>query len=385
MKTAGIICEYNPFHNGHAYMIGKLKEEGFDRVVCFMSGNFTQRGEPAVIDKYIRARGALKAGADLVLEMPVIFATSSAADFANCGVSMAAQSGFCNALCFGVEKEVLDENGNLRAIGSAPVDEEILRKFLSLGFPYPDALSRATGQEQLPPNAILAYEYERAIRRFAKGKLVPYPIERIGDGYATETPSGSPFASATAIRGLLEKKELHEASLYMPPDELIAGEYVDPEQTARLSSLTFPDSLSVLLSDRLLREPDLTRYLDVSREIADRLKKRKDLLLSYESRIADTKTRQYTYTRIARALLHIVLSITKEDAENLKEEGFFRYWRVLAYRKDSKLLSEISIDKPVITRIAQLLKFCPEDIYYDQIYYALTQSPSEYVRNPYII
>lgn len=375
MKTAAIICEYNPFHNGHAYMLRTLREEGFDRIVCFMSGNFVQRGEPAIVDKYTRAKAALLSGADLVLEMPVIFATSSARDFASCGVRLATETGVCTHLCYGIEPESDPASAGLPEIS---LENEEIAQYLKEGYPYPEAVSRATGLPKRGPNAILAAEYRRALSLFADGTILPYPVQRIGDRYDSDTVSGEGYASARSIRNMILSGQGSE----------IAGE-VPAEELADIlsSSPVTADHLSLLLSDRLLREEDFTKYLDVSREISERLRNRRNILMSFTDRIADTKTRQYTYTRIQRALLHIILGITEEAAANLKRDGWFRYFRVLAYRKESGLLREIkrSASVPVISRTADLLEIAPSDFYYDQLYLGIHNGLSEYLRSPFIL
>lgn len=352
-------------------MISLLREKyGFNNVICIMSGNFVQRGEPAVLDKYTRAEEALCGGADLILELPVTFATSSAREFASAGAALADKLKIGGTLAFGVEpgitKEMLSE---LPDSDSTEVKEN-LRK----GMTYPEAVSKTFGMNVSGPNTILASEYVRALKSTSLTSLL---IERKGDGYSSDIHKGKGFASAKAVRNLLSEGDFTEASLLTgSPSEVFTG-----------CSLTFPDMLSSVLSDKLLLSDDYSAYLDVSREINDRLLNRKNLIMSFSERVDDTKTRQYTRSRISRALLHIALGITKEKAGKLKALGYIDYIRVLGYRKDSGLLNEIkkNSELPVYSKSAAFAEDHPDEIYYDQLYYSLTSQKSEFLRSPVII
>lgn len=371
MKNACIICEYNPFHNGHRYMISLLKEKyGFDGVTCIMSGNYVQRGEPAVLDKYTRAESALKGGADLVIELPAVFATSSARDFAAAGTAIAAKLSIIDTIAFGVESGTT--LSSLKSLPSEDSDE--VKRNLSCGMTYPEAVSKAYGMNIAGPNTILAAEYLRALH---DTDITPLLIERKGDGYADEVSSGSGFASAAAVRALLKERRYDEAGK-------LAG--TGPE-VFRNSPLTFPDMLSALLSEKLLRSDDFTSYLDVSREINDRLRNRRNLIMSFSERVDDTKTRQYTRSRISRALLHIVLGITAEEAGSLKASGYADHIRVLGYRKESGLLNEIKKNSSlaIYAKSSSFAEDHPAEMYRDQLYCSLTSQKSEYLRSPVII
>ena len=371
MKNAIIICEYNPFHNGHRYMINLLKEKyGFGSVICIMSGNFIQRGEPAVLDKYTRAKEALNGGADLVLELPVTFATSSAREFASAGVALADKLNTGGTLAFGVEPGTTEET----LFGLPDSESEEVKEKLRNGMTYPEAVSKTYGTDIPGPNTILASEYMRALKTADLDALL---IERKGDGYSADIHMGKDFASAKAVRKLLSEGAFSEAA------ELTGS----PLEIFSTCSLTFPDMLSPVLSEKLLLSDDYSAYLDVSREINDRLLNRKNLIMSFSERIDDTKTRQYTRSRISRALLHIALGITKEKAEVLKSLGYIEYIRVLGYRKDSGLLNEIknNSELPIYSKSAVFAEDHPEEIYYDQLYYSLTSQKSEFLRSPVII
>ena len=345
MKVVGLIAEYNPFHNGHLYHIQKARElTGAEYVIVIMSGDFVQRGAPAVYDKYTRSMMALKSGADLVLEMPSVFATSSAEDFAACGVALLDQLGIVDFLCFGSE---CGEVGPLLKIAGVLSEEqedyqELLKDYVRSGLTYPDARAKAlTSWLSLDPlessllfshNNILGIEYIKALLRRKSG-IIPITVKRTGHGYHDLSLSGE-FASATAIRKLLAS-----------PDGLTSIASQVPEQVleAILQGMpVFPDDLTSLLNYTLLTLSrdgrDLTEYLDISEELEGRIK---SLLLQYKTfteRTEDLKTRQYTYSRISRCLLHLLLGIRQDDAARYRENGYSGYARVLGFKKESAVL-----------------------------------------------
>ncbi|MBS6643050.1 MAG: nucleotidyltransferase [Clostridiaceae bacterium] len=345
MKVVGLIAEYNPFHNGHLYHIQKARElTGAEYVIVIMSGDFVQRGAPAVYDKYTRSMMALKSGADLVLEMPSVFATSSAEDFAACGVALLDQLGIVDFLCFGSE---CGEVGPLLKIAGVLSEEqedyqELLKDYVRSGLTYPDARAKALtswlsldpleSSLLLSPNNILGIEYIKALLRRKSG-IIPITVKRTGHGYHDLSLSGE-FASATAIRKLLAG-----------PDGLTSIASQVPEQVleAILQGMpVFPDDLTSLLNYTLLTLSrdgrDLTEYLDISEELEGRIK---SLLLQYKTfteRTEDLKTRQYTYSRISRCLLHLLLGSRQDDAARYRENGYCGYARVLGFKKESAVL-----------------------------------------------
>ncbi|MBQ7796845.1 MAG: nucleotidyltransferase family protein, partial [Lachnospiraceae bacterium] len=204
MKTTGIIAEYNPFHNGHKYHLEKARElTGCDYVVVIMSGDYTQRGTPAIYSKYVRAKAALLSGADLVLEMPVFGSVASAPDFSRCGVRSLDAAGVCDYLFFGSESgdvDILYTQASSLSEESEEISEKI-KAGLKSGLPFPAARANAYGKQQAVtslPNDILGIEYIRAIQE-SHASLKPVTIRRTDPGYHSEEKSGS-FASATAAR-----------------------------------------------------------------------------------------------------------------------------------------------------------------------------------------
>ena len=191
MRVLGIICEYNPFHNGHAYQIQKAREEsGADALICVMSGHYTQRGEPAIVDKWTRTRMAIMGGADLVIEMPTFYAMSGAESFAAAGIKLLLAAG-ADVLSFGCEAEETNVLYDLAAL----LDQEPaafrqeLRRFLRAGESYSVSRMKAASQyiaqaEEIlkQPGSILGIEYLKALRREGKGDLPVIMVRRLGGG-----------------------------------------------------------------------------------------------------------------------------------------------------------------------------------------------------------
>ena len=389
MKTAGIIAEYNPFHKGHEYQIRYTKEKlKADYVIVAMSGDYVQRGTPALISKHARAEMALRCGADLVLEMPVSVSTASAEAFAMGGVSLLDGLGVVDMLCFGSES---GEISALKELAEILVEEpeeykKLLKSFLSEGLTFPAARSQAlteyfknprnfsgddfdgvltpllneVTQILNTPNNILGIEYCKALLRL-NSRIRPVTIRREGMGYhETTVPEGistvaspdlqSPtdfFASATAIRNLIlqDSPDLDALASQIP-------EQAFPVFQKAVNSGEFltESSLDSILSYCLMKEngKKLSSYMDVSEDLARRIINQQNLLLSFSQSVSVLKTRELTQTRIQRALLHIILNIHTAPAQ-------IPFARVLGFRRESsELLSQIKQHSqiPLITKLA---------------------------------
>ena len=366
MRTTGIIAECNPFRNGHKYHITQAKAlSGADFCVVAMSGDFVQRGEPAVCSKHIRARSALICGADLVLEIPSIFATGSAEDFASCGVALLSGLGVVDNLCFGSECGVAGPLMEAaRYLNREPEDYKArLREGVKSGLTWPQARSQSLqqagglSQEALnalgSPNNLLGIEYCRAILR-QNSALKPWTILRLGNGYHDDRLNGDQ-ASASALRKAMA------AQTDSPLMEETFNRYVPEEISDLLSGSRplFPDDFSTVLNFALAERMRDGRGLADLEGMNYDLERRLSRLLispaSWEGRIRQLKTRQYTYTRISRALLHILLGITSEQAAVSRSAGYSPYARVLGFRrKAAPLLSAIKRQGtiPLITKTA---------------------------------
>lgn len=356
MKTVGIIAEYNPFHNGHAYQLQRAKElSGADYAIVVMSGDFVQRGEPALLDKYTRTRMALSCGADLVIEMPVCYATSSAELFAASGVSLLDHLG-CDYLCFGSECGSIEP---LEAIAQVlakepPVFREALQSALKEGNTYPQAMSlayqKATGNAESAqlfssPNNLLGIEYLKAIHR-RHSSMKPLTLPRIGQSYHAQE-AAERYSSASAIRGSLQNGcSIEQLSKWIPREALA---HFQPDQ------MLWMDDFSLLMDDRRLFVNDYSGYAGVSEDLANRIAAIGNRSVTFTELTAAVKTRQYTYSHISRALLHILLQITKEHLEHGKQADFAPYIRILGVRRNSTaLLRQIRehTDLPLINKLA---------------------------------
>jgi len=354
MKVTGIIAEYNPFHNGHKYHLQKAREiTGCDYIIVVMSGDYTQRGTPAIYSKYMRTKAALMAGADLVLEMPVYGSVASAPDFAECGVKILDSTGVCDFLFFGSESGYLSsltEQANALSDESEEISQKI-KAGLRSGLSWPDARANAYGNSEIvasSPNDILGIEYIRAIKKF-QSKINPMTLKRSDPGYHSEEKSGS-FASATAARKAIMSHDLDFLQAVLP------DEHFDSLREYSCPPLTF-DDCSLLLAEKLLTM-SLEQIMDIAgmpEDLARKLFKNKLEFLTAEQLVANRKDRNYTYTRVNRCLLNLMLGITKNDATLFKSYDSAPWIRILGFRKDAApLLSEIKkcATVPIVTKTA---------------------------------
>ena len=325
MKTAAIIAEYNPFHNGHKYQINLIRETtDADHIIIIMSGSFVQRGAPALLDKYARAKTALISGADAVFELPVRYSTACARDFALGAVSMLNSFGCVDYLCFGCEDPWLFEIDELVSgeIFSGDEFRQALKSGLKSGESFataranailsslkssPDADTLALALKS--PNNILALEYILSLAKL-KSNIKAVPIRRVGDSFGSLTVS-SEYPSATALRSLLlsPHPEIVFERGYMPSECVpIFKAYM------KESCLSDTDSFSALLSYAILQNVNsLELFLDGSTELANRLEKIFHPGLSWDETASALKTKNYTLTRVNRYLTHILLGIKKDS------------------------------------------------------------------------
>lgn len=385
MTIAAIIAEYNPFHNGHEYMIQKVKEEtGADYVIAVMSGDFTQRGIPGITDKHTRAKMASSCGADAVFELPVRFATASAELFATGAVSLFNALSCVDYLCFGSEYGKLSDFTKASdLLLDEPEDfKYAIQKYLREGLSYPKAFSLAvkesgTAPDIVPelldkPNNLLGLEYLKAIKKLASS-IKPHTITRTGTGYHDEhsafsEETGTLIASAGAIRTALSK-EVGSISAAQPL--LPAKSYRIFAESYGVTAPVLLDDFSLLLSARIAAETkdSLADFLDVPKELADRIYRFRDEFMPFTELIETIKHKQYTYARINRALVHILLGL-KEKNGTLRTSNsdtatlLVPYARLLAMKKSaSPLIKEIKEHSgiPVITKPAEARKVLDED------------------------
>ena len=381
MKVVGLITEYNPFHNGHKYHIEEAKKvTGADYVIAVMSGNFVQRGTPAVIDKYSRTEMALNNGVDLVLELPVCYATASAEYFAHGAVSLLDRLGIVDYLCFGSECgniSLLDEAASFLLDTPSSFDEH-LQAYLREGFTYPAARSKALQhylEEQHPnhstaladvltePNNILGIEYMKALRRL-DSKITPLTIQRVSAHYHDsdlnkEESTSVTISSATAIRRAIFSSGIETDSYF---EEIRHSVPADVFSILKIHhQIRYPiseEDFSQVIKYKLLYEgkQSLCEYLDISEDLADRLKKHSDPHKTISEFAQDIKTKNLTLTRINRAIIHMLLNIKAETVQEYNKKGYTQFARVLGVKKESShLLRKIEQNEsiPIITKVSK--------------------------------
>ena len=369
MKTVGLITEYNPFHNGHAYHIEKAKMlTGADRVIVVMSGDFVQRGAPAVMPKHLRAESALLFGASLIIELPVCFATGSAEYFAQGSISLLNQLGCIDSICFGSECGDLHL---LKEIAQILADEPIeyqtaLRQALKEGASFPAARQKALNiysdkysEILASPNNILGIEYLKALAKI-HSKMEPFTIKRIGAGYHDMDINGQ-FSSATAIRSdIYQLADVNSSSESLPLTHIQTQVPSSCHELMKKNYQTrYPvkaDDFSLLLKAKLLSETagSLSHYLDMSPELANRILRLRNDYLSFEQFCDLLKTKELTRSRISRSFIHVLLGITNDWLTAMKAPA--PYARILGFRRDHADLLGIlkrTSDIPLITSPAR--------------------------------
>ncbi len=367
MRISAVICEYNPFHNGHKYQLEEIRKRlKSDYIIAIMSGNYVQRGTPAICDKYARAKAALSY-ADLVIELPLVYATGSAEAFATGAVRILEGLGCVDDLVFGAEDDCLDDFLTLSSILNDEPEafSTILKAELKSGLSYPaarqNAVSAYLGTDRFQPllkspNNLLALEYVRAIKRL-NVSMKPYIIKREGGGYH-EKGMDTNFPSATAIRNRINEGHFDFANAI--PTSMNSYLSIDNNHAFPVNT----DDFSDLLFYRIECESHPEEILDFHPEMYERIKKFAPTAVSFTDLIEKVKMKNLTYTRISRYLLHLILGLKKADYE--KEVA---YTKILGFRKKSspllKILKEASqipvIQKP--SRYQEVLDASEADIY----------------------
>jgi len=349
LSLVGIVCEYDPLHTGHVHQIRTLTDEGH-RVIAIMSGNFVQRSVPSVYDKFVRTRMALASGVSMVVELPTLYSTATAENFAFGAMVLAKGSGIIDAISFGMEDPsclpLLKEAAALSS-PETPLYKETLRHCLEKGLPFPKAREAALSQllsRPLPtePNHILVLEYLRAARRL--GYCPDWlPIRRQGAGYHDLTdPSQTDYPSASALRKRLHSGEDIRDYIPKPARDYLPSEYV------REDSL-FPYIRYVLSS---MSSSELAGIDEVAEGFENRILEAIPDAVSYESLLHALKTARYPTSRIRRILLNAALSITREKKVQLRYSEGPSYLRVLGVRRDAMdLLSQLSASAALPTLI----------------------------------
>ena len=365
MKICGLITEYNPFHLGHKFHFENCKKNTTcDATICIMSGNFVQRGIPAITDKWSRAKMALDSGIDLVVELPTLFAVSSAEHFAFGAISLLDKINVVDNIYFGSEAgsvELIELVANILA--NEPLEfKELLRENLSLGLPFPKARSKSletficnyvhTGidisnlDEFLnSSNNILGIEYCKSLARL-NSKIKPLTLKREGSNYNDTSTTDNIFASATAIRtSIFESNNLDSIRKLLPKYSY--------NILASKKNFVSPSAMFNYIKYQLMLYPNvITNITDASEGLDNKILNEIKLATSYDDLINRCKSKRYTLTRISRILCHIFLSIDSQLYSLIKTPP--TYLRVLALnKKGAQILKEIkkNSDIEIITKV----------------------------------
>ena len=373
MITAGIIAEYNPFHEGHRYHIEETRRRtGADYVVIAMSGDYVQRGEPAIVDKYIRTRMALEGGADLVLELPCAYATASAEHFAGAGVMLLHKLGVCDWLSFGSEwadREELEEIAEILC-REPEAYKSVLREGLREGLSYPASRARAicslVSDERRErwshlleePNHILGLEYMKAIRKTGSS-MSCLAVSRQGRGYHDQEigdEDENSFASAAAIRAAVTEDPSHPGLA-----AALGAGYDSFKNCIDSNEYVIWEDLMPFLRYAILYDKEmLSRYSGTDMDLARRINNLYRPEHSFEELVTALHVKNRTDTALKRALLRIFLQIGQQPYLEDGADPLIPYGRVLGFRKEAapllRRIREVSsldiIQRPALARKA---------------------------------
>lgn len=399
MKVAGVIAEYNPFHNGHAYHLKETRERlKADYVIVVMSGNYVQRGAPTILDKYSRAEMALRSGADLVLELPTCFATASAEYFAFGGVSILDKLNIVDYLCFGTEsldkkKNLLDSEDGKAFDFSESVQEGLTEKFVKIaklmneepedfkrifresmknGLSYAAARSKAVGltlgteyAEIIDlSNNILAVEYLRSLLRL-NSKIQAEPIPRMLAAHHNSMITDG-FSSATAIRNaIFNKYDFNSIAATVPEDafNILMDAYL----------VTFPifrDDFSQVVGYKILKAKgpeEIAEYFGIKDDLANRIYNLRSDYKSFNQFRELIATKSVNQATASRALMHIALGTKKKAMKDFLDYDAIKAVKVLGFRDESKELLSMIKKSADIQMVTKLADYKPEDPEKDMI------------------
>jgi predicted nucleotidyltransferase len=360
MKVSGLICEYNPFHNGHLYHINETRKHGATHIVIVMSGSFVQRGDVAIIDKLRRARLAVKSGADLVIELPVQFSLSSAESFGAAAVWLLNSLGAVDELSFG------SECGDVELLSAAleKVDETAAAKraeineIMERGYTYPRALSSVLSAEDpraaaiiSEPNNTLAVEYLRALKSF-RSPMVPFTVRRMGASHDSGEPENG-YASASYIRErILSGDGISRLPELMP--ELWAGEVAEAVRTDSIARLERLERV-ILYKLRMSSPEEIAQISDIGQGLENRIYAAR-MAGSLDELLCMVKTKRYTMARIRRILLSLLIGITREDMTHMPPYG-----RILALNERGREILAAAKGKAVIQYGSSLAKLAQKN------------------------
>lgn len=355
MKVSGIICEYNPFHNGHLYHIRETRRNGATHIAAVMSGSFVQRGDTALMDKLERARLAVRSGADLVIELPVQYCLSSAEYFAAGAVYLLNSLGAVDELSFGSECGSTEMLSRALEAVEKTADERAddIRLIMEKGYTYPRALTSVIngcdpgiGAVISEPNNLLAIEYMKALKRFSS-KMQPFTVKRVNASHDSDEPEGV-FASASYIREQLAGgKDVSAVSSYTTPmwaeaiaDAMSRGETASIQRLERV----------MLYKLRTSSPEEIAALNDVGQGLEHRIYGAR-MAGSLDELLFTVKTKRYTMSRIRRIMLSLLIGITREDMKQLPPYG-----RILAFNDRGREILARAKDNAAIPYASSIAK-----------------------------
>lgn len=377
MSIVGIIAEFNPFHNGHKYIIEEAKAKtGCDQVIVIMSGNYVQRGTPAICDKQLRTEMAIKNGCDMVIELPVIYSCASAKYFAEGAVNLLNSLGCVDYLAFGAEysdADFLDKIATLLSNEPAYYRER-LNHYVKNGYSFPSARENALCDYMMTntpdfdenlyreimssPNCILAIEYMCALMKF-KSKIKPFPITRIAATYH-QLSINEDICSATALRNIMDDFDNIKEARTTIPDSVY---YIMKEQFDK----TFPiheNDFSYILGSALINCKDSYQdYFDFSLNFSNRVRNLSENYHSFSSFAQELATKNNTLSYARRCLTHLMLGIDDAAVCQAINHGYNYYIRVLGFSKNGKEIfanMKTSATLPLVTKIVDSYDSIPK-------------------------
>ena len=366
----GIIAEYNPFHNGHFYQIEEAKKQtGAKYVVAVMSGNFTQRGNTSLIDKWAKAQMALENGVDIVLELPTIYSVSSAENFAEGAIKILDSLKIVDTLCFGTETVDFAALNNIaNVLHNEPKEYvAILNHELGKGISYPKARENALmmylndikryASILSGSNNILAIEYLKALKRL-KSDMTPFSIQRKKVYYNDERIIDE-FASSTAIRKLIATEQYAEVRKVVPMSSYMLLKEKIEKGNFVIDIIKFEKE--ILYNLRKMTVKQIAELPDVTEGLEYAIKNAANSCNSLLELVNIIKSKRYTQTRIQRILVYALLGITKKDMANARK--VIPYARVLGFNKNGReMLSDICSINPRINMITSVKKYEDQNI-----------------------
>ncbi|MFC4409320.1 nucleotidyltransferase [Chungangia koreensis] len=400
MKATGIITEHNPFHNGHKHHINESrKKTNADVIISVMSGNFLQRGEPSFVDKWTRTKMALQGGADLVIELPYVYATAQASDFAKGAITLL-DALFCDAFCFG--SEVGDIQPFLRThhllSQEAKRYNNYIKEEIATGISYPKALNmayeRLTDGQTGPfadlsrPNNILGYHYVESAKQI-NSSMIPQTIQRIQAGYHDDINDQLTIASATGIRkSFFEKGDLSDVRQFLPKNSV--QELITFNEKYDFASW---ESFWPLLRFTILRysPEELRKFSEVTEGIEYLIHRAAKTANSYLDFMEKVKSKRFTWTRIQRMLTHIYTNFTWEELRSFESPTYIRLLGMNATGKEYLNSVKKELKLPLISRVASSqdpmlqIDIRATDVYFSGLLNGAERIGSEYRTPPIVI